>query len=87
MTAIDYDFVSDETLSMQKKELTVFRNKGEFTWHPDEKSGYAESEMRHIYEKPGVYFASVRVKVERHGDAQNPFTQIKNIGRVRITVE
>lgn len=87
VTAIDYDFVSDETLSMQKKELTVFRNKGEFTWHPDEKSGYAESEMRHIYEKPGVYFASVRVKVERHGDAQNPFTQIKNIGRVRITVE
>lgn len=87
VTAVDYDFESDETLSVQKKELTVFQNKGEFEWYPTGRNGYALSEMKHVYEKPGVYFASARVKIERNGDAKNPFTQIKNLGRVRITVE
>ena len=36
---------------------------------------------------PGTYFASVRVKAERHGDATDPFTQVKNIARARIIVE
>ncbi|MDO4622023.1 MAG: hypothetical protein Q4B22_03640 [Eubacteriales bacterium] len=39
------------------------------------------------YDAPGVYYASVRVKGNRYGDATHPFTQIKNIARAKIIVE
>lgn len=86
VTAIDYDFVSDEQLSMEKKALTVFQNKGGVSRMQADGLQGAVSEMVHIYEKPGTYFASARVKVNREGDAAKLFTQIKNIARVRIIV-
>ena len=44
-------------------------------------------EAEHVYDRPGTWFASVRVKAERRGDATDPFTQVKNIARARIIVE
>lgn len=86
VTAVDYDFVSDETLSMEKKELTVFRHSGAFQRTEDDGIHGAVSEIIHRYEKPGTYFASARVKVNRNGDDSNRFTQVKNIARARIIV-
>lgn len=87
ITAVDYDFVSDNTLSMEKKELHVFEHKGEFVRTRSGDISGASSEISHVYDKPGMYFASVRVKEERNGDAGNRFTQIKNIARARVIVE
>lgn len=41
----------------------------------------------HTYEKAGTYFAVVRIKSERKGDRTAPFTQVRNIDRVRVVVE
>lgn len=47
----------------------------------------ASAAVTHTYDKPGTYFASVLVKSNRHGDAENIFTQVKNLARARIIVE
>ena len=86
VTAIDYDFKSDHTLSMEKKELTVFKNKGEFQRCVTDGVHGAVSKMVHTYENPGTYFASARVKINRNGNAEDLFTQVKNIARARIIV-
>ena len=39
------------------------------------------------YDRPGTYFAAVRVKSNVHGDGTDVFTQILNLDRVRIVVE
>lgn len=87
VTGVDYDFESDCSVSFEKKELTVFRNKGTFESVTDGTCYGAVSEITHIYEETGTYFASVRVKANRDGDAGNLFTQIKNIARARVIVE
>lgn len=50
----------------------IHRAKAEFTWS---------------YDTPGTYFASVRVKMNRHGSMADPCTQVLNLARVRIVVE
>lgn len=45
------------------------------------------SKITHVYETPGTYYASVRVKEQRDGDGDDIFTQIKNIARARVVVE
>lgn len=47
----------------------------------------AFSEIAHHYDKPGAYFASVRITSQRDGNAGDVFTQVKNLDRVRIVVE
>lgn len=39
------------------------------------------------FTKPGTYFPVVRVSSQRNGDAETPFTQIRNLGRIRVMVE
>ncbi len=41
----------------------------------------------HIYEKPGTYFAVIRVSSERNGSKEALFTQVRNLERVRVIVE
>ncbi|MGC6176861.1 hypothetical protein [Lacrimispora sp. 38-1] len=53
----------------------------------EEKEDYTVAEQKHIYQKPGTYFAVVRVKANRHGDSSDIFTQVKNICRARVIVE
>lgn len=62
-----------------------FPHKGEWTLSENGKRGTAGAV--HTYEKAGTYFAVVRVKSERNGDKKAPFTQIRNIDRVRVVVE
>lgn len=87
VTAVDYDFSSDNSISYEKKELSVFRNKGTFETVEDGVCYGAVSEITHVYEEPGIYFASVRVKANRTGDGENLFTQVKNIARARVVAE
>lgn len=47
----------------------------------------AVSEINCKYEEPGVHFASVRITGQRDGDADDIFTQVCNLDRVRIIVE
>ena len=46
----------------------------------------AHAECVASYDKPGTYFAAVRVASNRHGDASDPFTQILNLDRARVIV-
>ena len=47
----------------------------------------AVATVTHVYDKPGTYFAAVRVKSNRYGDPKARFTQVKNLARARIIVE
>ncbi|RKL65508.1 hypothetical protein CR203_20120 [Salipaludibacillus neizhouensis] len=44
------------------------------------------TKAEHTFSRPGTYFPVLRVQSNRHGDAKNIFTQIQNIGRVRVIV-
>ncbi|MGN1021842.1 MAG: hypothetical protein ACI4O7_15875 [Aristaeellaceae bacterium] len=46
----------------------------------------AHAEYVTAYDRPGTCFAAVRVATNRHGDANDPFTQVLNLDRVRIVV-
>ena len=64
---------------------TDFPEKGEWELRDCGQRGMATAE--HVFEKPGTYFAVVRVMSERDGDKTAPFTQIRNIDRARVIVE
>lgn len=87
VTAMDYAFVSDESLSFAKIPITCFPNKGQFTVSGKDGLSSAECTFEHVYDAPGTYFASVRVATQRNGDADDLFTQVKNIARARVIVE
>ena len=64
---------------------TDFPYKGEFALEDGGVRGTLETE--HVFKKPGTYFAVVRVRSQRNGDKTEPFTQVRNIDRVRVIVE
>ncbi|KAL4874580.1 hypothetical protein BJY04DRAFT_225832 [Aspergillus karnatakaensis] len=45
-----------------------------------------ETEVPHVYDAAGTYFAAVRVASQRDGDASTPFARALNLGRVRVVV-
>ena len=47
----------------------------------------AAIQAKHTYEKPGTYFAVIRVASERNGNKKDIFTQVRNLERVRVVVE
>jgi hypothetical protein len=47
----------------------------------------AHAETVGSFDKPGTYFATVRIATQRNGDAADPFTQVLNLDRARIIVE
>ena len=47
----------------------------------------AHAETVGCYDKPGTYFATVRIATNRHGDLNEMFTQVLNLDRARIVVE
>jgi len=47
----------------------------------------AHAETIGSYDKPGTYFATVRIATNRHGSAAEVFTQVLNLDRVRVIVE
>ncbi len=65
-----------------------FKGTGEF-----EKAANFESNstsiqvsIEHTYHSSGTYFVALRGTSQRNGDADTPFTKIKNLGRVRVVV-
>ncbi len=69
-----------------------FDGKGEFVIAAD----LSEAERRgnsvivsttHQFDKPGTYFAVLRVATQREGDRKTPFTKIQNLGRARVVVK
>ena len=87
VTGVDYGFVSDNSLSFEKIEVKAFPYPGSFQEIEEDGLFGAVSEITHCYEKPGTYFASVRVKAQRDGDADEFYTQVKNLARARVIVE
>lgn len=84
ITAVDYDPVEICRLPGEKK---VFLNSASFTEFEQDGRYGADAEFSYTYDRPGTYFASVRVKSNRKGDASDIFTQVKNLARVRVVVE
>lgn len=41
----------------------------------------------HVFTKPGNYFVVLRIASQRNGDAETPFTLIRNLARVRVVVK
>jgi hypothetical protein len=41
----------------------------------------------HSFSKPGTYFITLRAVSQRRGNAQTPFTRIRNLDRVRVIVK
>ncbi len=80
ITFVDFDFEEHQ----EYPAVNLFATPGTFVSEDETGVVYA---AEHIYDQPGTYFASVRVKAERHGDKTDPFTQVKNIARARIIVE
>lgn len=85
ITAIDFGFADNRALPGGMAADYPVKGKVE-QFVADGLSG-ASTTVTHTYDKPGTYFAAVRVKSNRHGDGENIFTQVKNLARARIVVE
>jgi len=48
---------------------------------------HADVTISCVYSTPGTYFATVRIKSQRHGDTTDPYTRIQNIDQVRVVVK
>jgi hypothetical protein len=62
----------DASLSFEKGEKGAIRT--------------AHAETVGCYDKPGTYFATVRIATNREGDPTRAFTQVLNLDRARIVV-
>lgn len=87
VTALDFDFEADDSLSYTPVEVHPFLHPGKLIRTQEDGMNGAKSVICHSYDRPGTYFASVRVKANRNGDEKDLFTQVKNIARARIIVE
>lgn len=85
ITSVRFDF--NDNWSYPTPPENLFPVEGELI--RTEKDGIhgAVSEIRHHYDEAGTYFVSVRITSQRNGDADDIFTQVKNLDRVRIIVE
>ncbi len=75
LTSVEWSFEGDEN----------FQEKGEWELRNGGQSGIANT--IHRFEQPGTYFTVVRIKSEKNGDENALYTQIRNIGRVRVIVD
>ena len=85
ITSVRYDFA--DSWSYPTTPENLFPVEGSFTKSRKNGAQLAVSEITHRFDKPGTYFVSVRVTSQRNGDAADPFTQVKNLDRVRVIVE
>jgi hypothetical protein len=86
VTKVSYAFGEEENL----EEIScseVYGTDGDFIEIREDELWGAISQVRHRYDRPGTYFAAVRVMAQREGSKEDIYTQIRNIGRARIIVE
>lgn len=85
VTAIDFGFDDDRGLpGGMDADYPV---KGEVVHTETDGVQGATAACEYTYDRPGVYFAAVRVKANRLGDPDKLFTQVKNLARARVVVE
>lgn len=87
ITALDFELSNKMVISQNGDGQEAFKTKGNV--RPYEKDGLncATAEVCFRYDVPGTYFAAVEVCANRSGDAQDPFTQVRNLARARVIVE
>jgi hypothetical protein len=61
-------------------------SQGEFTKNIDN-DNVAFVKADYIFSRPGTYFPVLRVQLNGQGDVNNLYTQVQNIGRVRVMVK
>lgn len=83
VTAVDYGFEDRWDLTPEN----AYSVSGAFEEKAEGNIRSAVSNITYAFDKPGTYFASARVKVNRYGNAGDIFTQVKNIARARVIVE
>ena len=54
---------------------------------PCRSSAASQAAVSYTFDKPGTYYAAVRVKANRNGDVNDLFTQVKNLARAKVVVE
>lgn len=66
-----------------------FEGDGEWpeVYRPQPADPILHHETRHVFHRPGTYFASARVIAHATGDADDPFARVMNLGRCRVVVE
>ncbi len=85
ITSVCFDFNDDWSYPVANEKMFPVEGK----LNHMEKDGIhgAFAETTHYFNDPGTYFASVRISSQRNGDADDIFTQVKNLDRVRIIVK
>lgn len=79
VTYVHFSFDEVKQLPLEN----AFPTEGRFFTNGNDAIAYID----HTYDHEGTYFASVRVQAQRNGDNSTPFTQVRNLARVRIIVE
>ena len=84
VTAMDFGFADNRCIPGGID--ADFPCRGEVKCFAEDGVEAAVSEVEYKFDTPGVYYASVRVKSNRNGDAKDLFTQVKNIARAKVIV-
>lgn len=85
VTSVRFDFNDDWSYPVPIENL--FPIEGKLTRTDKDSVHGAFAETAYHFAEPGTYFASVRITSQRSGNADDVFTQVKNLDRVRIVVE
>ena len=84
VTGLSFGFVDNWKIPC---ETDCFPVEGQLTPISDDGLKGAKATAEYTYDAPGTYFAAVLAQSNRHGNDSDPFTQVKNIARVRVIVE
>lgn len=85
VTALDFGFADNRDLPGGMDADYPVRGTVERREENGITTAFSVAEYR--YDKPGTYFAAVRVKAQRSGNPTDPFTQVRNLARAKIIVE
>jgi hypothetical protein len=64
-----------------------FEGGGTFPISSKIKNDKLQLKTRYVFLKPGTYFPTLRVAVQREGSAETAFARIQNLDRVRVVVK
>ncbi|MEE3437751.1 MAG: hypothetical protein VZR05_06330 [Lachnospiraceae bacterium] len=85
ITAMDFGF--EDNRDLPGGIDADYPVKGSVTRFSEDGVSAGSSTVTYTFDKPGVYYAAVRVKANRNGDEKDLFTQVKNIARAKVIVE
>lgn len=86
VTAVEMCFETD-TVLVREEGADLYPAKLLYETYCDGELYGARAQAAYTYDRPGTYFAAVHVTTQRDGDKAEPYTQVRNMNRVRIVVE